>query len=244
MKKNSRKREEERIRIQIALAVVAATTLVLCTLVCAAAAVQVSVVPSSQSVAPGENFTVDVYVDPEVSAIGGVDYILRFNNSLLNATSLTQGAFFSGFSTYQFGEINNTLGTVDYGESILGGGSVSSPGALTTITFQAIALHGLDELYFQKVTVSDPEGYKIPANTSCGSVRIGLCGDVNNDNRVTMGDGRRIYMNLLYGDGEYPIDNPWAADVNCDTRITMGDGRKSYMNLLYGAEQYPLECCG
>jgi len=71
----------------------------------------------------------------------------------------------------------------------------------------------------------------------------GTCGDVNDDDRVTMGDGRRIYMNQLYGAEDYPIANAWAADVNCDTRITMGDGRKIYMNQLYGAEQYPLNCC-
>ena len=71
----------------------------------------------------------------------------------------------------------------------------------------------------------------------------GICGDVNDDGLVTMGDGRRIYMNQLYGPAQYPIANAWAADVNCDGMITMGDGRKIYMNQLYGAAQYPLNCC-
>ena len=238
---NDNEKRNAIMRIRSAFAM---TAVLLCALVYAAAAVQVSIVPPSQSVAPGENFTVDVYVDPEGSAILGVDYVLRFNNSLLNATNVTRGTFFGGFTTWQISEINNTLGTVDYGETILGSGSVSESGSLSTITFQAIALRGLDELYFQTITVSDPDGYPLPANTSNGTVRIGICGDVNNDGKVTMGDGRLIYLNVIYGDEAYPIMNPWAADVNCDEKITMGDGRLVYLSVIYGAGEYPLNCCG
>jgi hypothetical protein len=71
----------------------------------------------------------------------------------------------------------------------------------------------------------------------------GLCGDVNNDGKLTMGDGRLVYLNVIYGDVAYPLANPWAADVNCDTKITMGDGRLIYLNVIYGEEAYPLHCC-
>jgi len=224
-----------------------AVALALCVFAQPAVAVHTSIVPSFQSVSSGEDFTVDIYVDPEGSAIGGVDYILCFNNALLNGTLLTKGTFFDSYDTMEYGDgINNTLGEVDYGECIwpIAGEGVTTPGTLTTITFQAIAEYGIDELYIKTVTVSDPDGYKISNVTvGNGTVRIGTCGDVNNDNRVTMGDGRRIYMNQLYGPEEYPIASSWAADVNSDTRITMGDGRRIYMNQLYGSEEYPLNCC-
>jgi PKD repeat protein len=70
----------------------------------------------------------------------------------------------------------------------------------------------------------------------------GVCGDVNNDGKLTMGDGRLIYLNVIYGDAEYPLANPWAADVNDDDKITMGDGRLVYLHVIYGAEEYPLNC--
>ena len=51
------------------------------------AAPTISVEPSYQSVSHGDTFTVNITVDPDGSTITGVDYILRFNNTLLNATS-------------------------------------------------------------------------------------------------------------------------------------------------------------
>lgn len=218
----------------------AASALVLLALVYTATAATFSITPNNQSVTPGENFTVEVCVDPAESTITGAEYVLWYNHSLLNATGVTPGDLFTGFSTCNYSEIYHTLGTVEYGELILGGGGgVSSPGTLATIAFQAIASHGLIQLAFLNVTVS----YKVPANASNGTVQIGICGDVNSDGRVTMGDGRLVYLNAIYGDEEYPLANPWAADVNCDGKITMGDGRLIYLNVIYGTTEYPLGCC-
>ncbi len=35
---------------------------------------------------------------------------------------------------------------------------------------------------------------------------VGLCGDVDCDGEVTMGDGRQIWMNIIYGADEYPLN--------------------------------------
>ena len=34
----------------------------------------------------------------------------------------------------------------------------------------------------------------------------GLCGDVDGDRKVTMFDGRQIWMNLIYGETAYPLE--------------------------------------
>ena len=155
------------------------TIIVICVIIAtiqaASAAPTISVEPSFQTVSNGENFTVDIYVDPEGNATGGVDYLLYFNNTLLSATSLVSGTFFSGFTTNTYGEgINNSAGTIDYCESILGDGGVTTPGTLTTITFQAIADPGTSELRFNEMwtVLSDPDGIPITTNTGDGSVRI------------------------------------------------------------------------
>ena len=67
--------------------------------VTSAQAAQVSVEPAYISVSRGDTFTVNITVDPEGNETGAVDYILRFNNTLLNATLLTHGTFFDGFTT-------------------------------------------------------------------------------------------------------------------------------------------------
>ena len=227
------------------------TLVMLCVIAYAASAAQISVVPAHQEATKGENFTVDIYVDPEGNETAGVDFILRFSNTLLNATSLSKGTFFSGFTTDDtFGEgINNTTGTVDYCEVIwpYTGTGVTTPGTILTITFQAIAEEdGVSEICFNKVTLSDTYGCEIPTNISNGnvSVKSGICGDVDGLPGVTTNDGRQIFMHLLYGAEQYPLANLWAADCDglCDG-ITTNDGRQIFMHLLYGAEQYPLNCC-
>jgi len=144
-----------------------------------ASAATISVEPSCQKVASGEIFTVNITVYPEGSEVYGASYTLYFNNTLLNATGLTQGTFLSqdGAETYLWvDEINNTLGKVEYAESRKKTTSgVNTSGVLTTITFQAIAERGLSGLHLsdlEGVILSDPEGVSIPANVKNGSVEI------------------------------------------------------------------------
>ncbi|MEA1895145.1 MAG: cohesin domain-containing protein [Euryarchaeota archaeon] len=223
----------------------------LCGAVLVASAAQISVMPQTQTVSKGDNFTVDIYVDPEGNVTAGVDYILSFDNTLVNATSLAPGDFFDGFTTDDtYGKgINNTLGMVDYGEMIwpYTGMGVTDPGIVTTITFQAIAEEaGVSELSFERVTLSDPNGFGISTIRNDGNVSVtaGIPGDVDGLPGVTTNDGRQIFMYLLHGADAYPLQDLWAADCDglCDG-ITTNDGRQIFMYLLHGADAYPLVCC-
>ena len=73
--------------------------------------------------------------------------------------------------------------------------------------------------------------------------QAGLCGDVDGQNGVTIGDGIQVAMSVIYGTEEYPLADPWAADVDCANGITIGDGIQIAMSVIYGTEEYPLECC-
>jgi len=213
-----------------------------------ASAAHISVVPAFQSVGSGENFTINIYIDPEGSEVYGAQYDLYFNNSLFNATYQCKGDFLSqdGASTIVYkNEIDNETGIVKYAEARTGTTSgVTSPGILATITFEAIGEYGVGDFILANVKLSDPSANPIPTNISNGTVRIGICGDVDNSGEVTMSDGRQIWMNIIYGADEYPIESEWAADVDCDGEITMADGRQIWMNIIYGADEYPLNCCG
>ena len=73
--------------------------------------------------------------------------------------------------------------------------------------------------------------------------QAGVCGDVDGLPGITTNDGRQIFMYLLHGPDEYPLQDLWAADCDglCDG-ITTNDGRQIFMYLLHGPEQYPLNC--
>lgn len=215
----------------------------------------VTVEPSFQTVSSGETFTVDIYVDPEGNATAGVDFILRFDNTLLNATSIANGTFFDGFDTYNtLGKgINNTAGTIDYCEAIWSSQDtgVTTPGTLAIITFQAIGEEGLAEFYFKELLLSDPFGSKILNVTVInGTVEIkqassifdteasqnpypGIMGVHNG----TLIPDQRIEANTIYtyscpgtgGHTEYV--RLWGPDV--DTTATWGGYTDDWHNLTF-----------
>jgi len=119
----------------------------------------INVEPSYLKVLQGDIFTVNITVDPANEKIRGAAFKLSFNNSLLNATSLVQGTFFSGFDTMLYGEgIKPALGKIDYAEAIKGdeGEGVTKPGTIATITFEAIGERGVSKLHFEEIILSDP----------------------------------------------------------------------------------------
>ena len=73
-------------------------------------------------------------------------------------------------------------------------------------------------------------GFEQNVIVECGGPWV--CGDATGDDLVTMADGRRVYMHLIYGTA-LNCDS-CEADVTGDGLITMADGRRIYMHLIYG----------
>jgi len=154
---------------------VAAVVIIASVFVQTSFAARISVVPSSQTVLEGENFTVSIRIDPEESAISGAQYVLVFNNTLLEAISQIKGSFLSQdeASTIVYkNEIDNETGIVKYAEARTGTSSgVTSPGILATITFEAIK-SGIAHLNFSDVKLSDPSAQPIPVSVCNGTCEI------------------------------------------------------------------------
>ena len=126
--------------------------------------VVVSVEPSYLKVSPGDEFTVNITVDPEENEIYGAQYELCFNNSLLRVLSQNKGSFLSqdGAETFiPINEISNHPGKTEYAETRIGvKNGVTKPGALAKIGFE-VRSSGVSELCFGEVILSDPDGYGI-----------------------------------------------------------------------------------
>ena len=101
----------------------------------------VNVPPSTQNVARGETFTINVTIYPDTS-IAGVQFDLSFNASLVSAESVAEGDLLSqdGASTYfNPGIIDNAAGTITgvTGAITTSGVTVSSSGVFATIRMTA-----------------------------------------------------------------------------------------------------------
>jgi hypothetical protein len=140
--------------------VITTAVVAICILVRISFAAQISVVPAHQTVSKSENFTVDIYVDPEGSEVFGAQYELHFDKSLLNVTSQTKGPFLGNDASMLKNERNNTMGWVKYGEIRTGYPGVTNQGVLATISFTAMD-PGTSSLNLNEVKLSDPTAKQI-----------------------------------------------------------------------------------
>ena len=103
-----------------------------------------SVYPSQQSVKVGQTFTVDVKIE-NITGLQGVDFCLKYDSTILNATKVEEGSFMKSFGpTYIVKQeiqpnYQTNRGRVWFVIVICGNGSATGSGTLATVTFNATA---------------------------------------------------------------------------------------------------------
>jgi hypothetical protein len=107
----------------------------------AAEATTVSIASPTESVDPGQQFTVSIAVVPG-TAIAGMQFDLSFDPSLVTVESVKEGDLLGqgGASTFfNSGKIDNRAGTVTgvFGAITSPGGAISTQGTFATITLTA-----------------------------------------------------------------------------------------------------------
>jgi len=143
----------------------------------------ISVEPAYTEVWQGDEFTVNITVDPAEYNVYAASYTLYFNNTLLNATSLEKGSFLtqdgnpSNIQDPPTG-IDNTAGEIKYGEYRVGNvPGITEYGVLTTITFQVIGEEGISQLNLSDLDFallySAPPEY-VPVPTTLNNGRVGI----------------------------------------------------------------------
>jgi len=149
--------------------------MLLCLTTATSATPKISVYPSSIKASPGENFTIEIRIDPNGAEIYAVQYDLYFNPDILKAISQSQGNFLSqdGANTYLArNEINNTIGKIEYGESRIGvENGVKEAGVISSISFEVIGT-GESLLKLSNVILSDPNITSIEATIVSGKVDV------------------------------------------------------------------------
>lgn len=161
-------------------------------LVSAGPATAVTVEPVSKAVGIGDDFTVDVFVDPDTD-IAGAQFSLNFDASIVMANSVTEGNLFSqgGAPTFFMpGTIDNMAGTLTNiaGATAIPGASVSQSGTFATISFTAGTTTGTSALHFSNVVVGNLQGQAVAITVSDGSVTVCPDWDVNLDGSINVLD--------------------------------------------------------
>ncbi|WP_319508091.1 cohesin domain-containing protein [uncultured Methanolobus sp.] len=134
----------------------------------AVAATSVSILPSTQTVAPGEDFALQVYIEPDTT-IYGLQLDMSYDHSLVTVNSIEEGNFFAdGNSPVMFnsGNIDESAGTVSqiYGALIMGDGVIND-GIFCTINLEAKSDSGPCQLRITDLVLGDEHGKELPATT-------------------------------------------------------------------------------
>lgn len=144
-----------------------------------AAPALVSVSPPSIEASYGQTVTVTINVDPGGNEICAAQYVLYFDQRILNATSQSRGTFLSqdGIGTLEIAnKINNTAGKIEYGEIRTGEGlehGVTTSGILASISFEVVETSGRIDLKLSDVILVDQNGENIGTEIDGGSCTIG-----------------------------------------------------------------------
>ena len=137
-----------------------------------AAESSVSVSPQTITASTGDTFTIDIIVDSAGSDVYGAQYELYFDNTILSATSQTQGLFLTqddATANVFANNINNTLGKIVYGEARMGAPTgVTSSGVLASITFETIK-SGTSALTLSYVMLVDSNGDEVMTTVNSGT---------------------------------------------------------------------------
>jgi len=138
----------------------------------AASPTLVQISPVSKTVSAGQSFSLNVMCTPG-QAIKSFEFKVSFNPTYLQATSVSEGTIFNGYSTFfNDGTIDNTAGTiVDIYDLILGTGEVTSPGTFVTLSFSARLASGTSSVCLYDVGVTNETSY-VTVTITNGSVTL------------------------------------------------------------------------
>ena len=136
----------------------------------------VSISPLTQQIDEGQNFVIQVYVEPD-APVSGAQLSLQFDSSLVNVVSITEGNLLNqdGASTiFSVGTIDNSQGTVtDVYALILGKSNITTSGIFANINLVALNKSGTCAFDMSNVVISNSAGQSLPIALSNGNADIG-----------------------------------------------------------------------
>ena len=141
-----------------------------------AMAADVKVFPTSYPANQGENFNLNVTIDPQGAAIAGAQLNIDFDQTKIKINNITEGNLFKqkGASTFfSNGIINNSTGSViNLFGVVIGRTNVSNPGTFIIINATAIGSSGTSRINLSNVKISNSDAWSVPLVVYNGSITI------------------------------------------------------------------------
>ena len=190
--------------------------------------------PQNSSAIYGHTVTADIWVDACEFKSGEIT--LTYNPTCANVTDYVPNATIFPWSGWSHYEGMDKITFMTEQKTLIGNYKI---GTLTIQCENETAECTTALNFVEPTALYDLDGFKIPTNWDGGSFTCAvICGDVNYDGEIDMGDIGALHNCVQYGG---PISNTWIADVQCGNDINMGDVGLLHNYVQYGTPQ--LNCC-
>jgi hypothetical protein len=207
MKRNSQEMKNKNAIGKLrTLIILLSTTIAIFTpgLVAATGNAVVSVSVPVGTVEPGEQFTININVQPN-NAIAGMQFDLSFNPDIVTIDSITEGNLLTqhGASTYfNTGTIDNVAGTVTgvFGVIISSGQAITTAGTFAVITMTAGSSGGSSPLTLSNVIIGDIDGNSISVTVNDGTVSMNQPPVLYNIGNHTVNEGELLTFTVSAND--------------------------------------------
>ena len=154
----------------------------------------ISISPSTTTVAPGESFSLDVYIDPSQSLTGS-QFDLHYSQ-LASVSSVNEGGLFSPdlfATTFEYDGIDNAFGILSHVYSaIVGSGSISEAGVMATVDMVAGSESGVLELELANVVLSDVSSNPAAYTASYATVLVDTAPEFTSITTKSVEEGQRL----------------------------------------------------
>jgi hypothetical protein len=172
---------------------------------------ELMLLPSYNFKKNNDTFYIDVYCIPS-EPVKAFEFKIRFNQTKMICVNVTEGDFFSGYSTFFSPDIliDNINGTIlNIYNFIIGQGNVSNPGICVTIEFIAINGTGISfvELFDDGITNETQYLQHVRYNNAVQFYDGFPPWDVNQDGKVNAIDVSIVVFN--YGNSCIPGSEQW-----------------------------------
>jgi hypothetical protein len=159
-------------KIQVSVMGIAVLLVLIGAVPAAVDAAAVKVVPASQAVHAGENFSVNITIE-NVTNMKTDQARLYFDSSAMNATDVIEGDFLkTGGTTLPIEKIDNTEGFAGFAYTLLSGTPVTGSGVLATIKFNTSEdIEGTFNLNLTNVMIKN-ETTEIPVDVYNGTISM------------------------------------------------------------------------
>jgi hypothetical protein len=160
--------------------------------------------PANRTVTSGQDFTLNVSIDPKGTGLAGAQLNLAVNKSIIRINNIIEGNLFKqgGASTlFNGGVIDNTKGTVVniYG-AIIGSSNVTTKGTFITINATAVGTSGMSGFNLSNIMITDQLGASVVYSLINGTININNPPVLTPINNRIVNEGQLLSFNLAATD--------------------------------------------